>query len=442
MLNKLSVRITLIFLAAITIGLIASLLVTIQIFEKRFNTKAIEEINKIKTTISNQFEYLSPSVLDNINSALFLYNINISSESDNQDILTENQFRNVLSGNDINHLLAWNKQYYATSITRNDDTFVLLLSGKKDQGFLMVRYALLTITGIFLFVISLVVFFAVKIFVKPIKELTIHTRQLAKGRFTESKQAYRDDEIGELAKSFNQMAREINQLVKMRQDFVSNVTHEFQTPLTSITGISKALQHKKMNDKQQKHYLGVLERESIRLSKLSKNILRLSHLQYEKYALNLSCFSIDEQIRNVLISQEPQWSSKDLKINLELESAMIEADEEILLQVWVNIISNAIKFSSQAGCINVKCIHDKDKVVVTITDQGIGMSQDQQRQLFIPFYKGDDSRTKEGNGLGLSIVKQIIDHHNGTIVVNSKTNGGSSFIISLPKSQQPQPFFK
>lgn len=262
---------------------------------------------------------------------------------------------------------------------------------------------------IILFFGSFLILVAARYFVNPILRLTDATKNMAKGKFDFELHTKRKDEIGLLTVSFNEMAKELAKLDRMRQDFVSNVSHEIQSPLTSISGFTKALKQKKMSEESRLHYLTIIEEECERLSRLSENLLRLSYLQQETHPLKVRSYRLDEQLRKVVIALEPQWAAKEIEIDLQLEAMRIQADEDQLYQVWINLLSNSIKFTPKHGKIYIEAAMKEDQNVVSITDNGPGIPEEEQEDIFTPFYKVDKSRnnTVKGNGLGLSIVKKL-----------------------------------
>lgn len=299
------------------------------------------------------------------------------------------------------------------------------------------RKFLLTVLLIVLGFGSLIILGAARYLVKPMHDFTIATRRIAQGDFTVRLKTKRNDEIGMLTKSINHMAQELGMLDRMRQDFVANVSHEIQSPLTSISGFSKALKTKVMDESERQHYLSIIEQESERLSRLSENLLQLSSLQYEHHPFSPKPFRLDEQIRRIVISCEPLWSSKQLVLDIDLEETVIEADEDQLGQVWLNLLGNSIKFSSEHGQVNIELQERRGLAIVKISDNGIGIPDDELNAIFEPFYKVDKSRDRgtNGSGLGLSITKRIIDIHSGTIEVRSKNRKGTEIIVKLPMEQ-------
>ena len=240
--------------------------------------------------------------------------------------------------------------------------------------------------------------------------------------------------FGELVKSVNNMAVELSQMEKMRQEFISNVSHEIQSPLTSIRGFAQALRSNELSPEDRLHYLGIIETESVRLSKLSDNLLRLASLEAETIKFEPKSYRLDKQIRNIVLACEPQWVEKELDMEVSIDEATITADEDMMSQVWINLIHNSIKFTPNGGRVSVDLHQCGDKMEFKISDTGIGISEEAQNHVFERFYKADKSRERsnKGSGLGLSIAKKIVDMHHGDIGVRSNLCGGSMFIVTLP----------
>lgn len=291
-----------------------------------------------------------------------------------------------------------------------------------------------TVLVIVLVLGSLFIAIAARYLVKPLHILTEATRRLAKGDFSVHVQSKRKDEVGLLTESINNMAQELGMLDQMRQDFVANVSHEIQSPLTSIKGFSKALKNKSLDDAKRIHYLTIIEEESERLSRLSDNLLKLSSLQYEQHPVHPRYFRLDEQLRGVIIASEPQWTAKQQVVHLQLSEVTIQGDEDQLNQVWLNLIYNSIKFTPEMGSISIALKTKGSAAIVTITDTGIGIPAEEIDHIFKPFYKVDKARSGSfsGSGLGLSIVKRIIDIHHGDIEVTNASDQGTIIKLKLP----------
>ncbi|WP_277883677.1 HAMP domain-containing sensor histidine kinase [Paenibacillus sp. N3/727] len=261
-------------------------------------------------------------------------------------------------------------------------------------------------------------------------------KRISKGDFDVTIKQHEDfeNEYGTLVESINQMAGELGQMEKMRQEFISNVSHEIQSPLTSIRGFARALQNDELSEHERQHYLQIIELETMRLSKLSDNLLKLTSLESDHHPIEPQFFRLDSQLRNLVLVSEPQWNAKELELDLNLDKANIFADEDMLSQVWVNLIHNAIKFTPDKGSISIDMKVSEHHVEVRVEDSGIGIGEAHLPHVFERFFKADASRNREqgGNGLGLSIVQKIVQLHNGTIEVTSTKGGGTTFIVKLP----------
>jgi signal transduction histidine kinase len=227
------------------------------------------------------------------------------------------------------------------------------------------------------------------------------------------------------------MTKELKNIDFLRKDFVSNVSHEFKTPITSIKGFAKLIRDGKLSNDQLLDYSEIIVNESERLSLLSSNLLKLSELDSKMIREQSKLFSLDEQIRKTILILEVQWEKKEIEFDIGLDEISITGDEHLLQEVWLNLIQNAIKFSSQKGTIKINLYKYGDMAKVEISDNGIGIADEDKKRIFERFYKGDKSRSKDGNGLGLVIVKKIVELSNGKIYFESKLGKGSTFIVEL-----------
>ncbi|CAM3479565.1 HAMP domain-containing sensor histidine kinase [Paenibacillus lupini] len=260
-------------------------------------------------------------------------------------------------------------------------------------------------------------------------------RRIAQGDFKVRLDFGRTDpRYEELQTEINIMADGLEKLEELRQEFISDVSHEIQTPLTSISGFARALQNESIDSDTRSKYLRIIESESSRLSKLSENLLRLASLDSEKHPFEPKRYRLDRQLGTLILSCEPQWVSKSIDLAADLTDVYVEADEDLMSQVWINLISNSIKFTPEGGQIDIKLSQTADHVEFRIKDTGIGIAEDQQEQIFQRFYKADKARNRKagGNGLGLSLVKKIVEMHHGTVRVESELGHGTEFIVSLP----------
>ncbi|ANY73472.1 two-component sensor histidine kinase [Paenibacillus ihbetae] len=265
--------------------------------------------------------------------------------------------------------------------------------------------------------------------------MTDAMRRISQGDFNVKMEEHKlPGEFKMIANGINDMAEGLGRMETMRQDFISNVSHEIQSPLTSIRGFARALRNPRLTEERRNHYLEIIEGESRRLSQLSDNLLKLSSLEGDRTVFEMQPYRLDGQLRALVLASEPQWLAKRIQVDLELAEVQIRASEDLMSQVWMNLLHNSIKFTPEGGVITIELKADREAAVVTITDTGIGMSEADQLRIFERFYKADKSRNRSagGSGLGLSIVKRIVDIHQGTVTVRSRPGEGSAFTVSVP----------
>lgn len=268
---------------------------------------------------------------------------------------------------------------------------------------------------------------------KPLNELIAATKAISSGNYkARVKETNTDGEIRELLKNFNYMSEELCNTEIFRNDFINNFSHEFKTPIVSIRGFAKQLQNEDLPSEKRKEYTEIIISESDRLSKMSSNVLLLTKFENLQIITNQKEYDLDEQIRNCIILLENQWTNKNLEMNIHLEEIKFYGNEEILSHLFINLIENSIKFSNENGHINIICQKIDGYILFKITDDGNGMDEITLKHIFDKFYKGDKSRSTEGNGLGMSIVKKIIELYKGEIKVESEIGKGATFSVKLP----------
>lgn len=301
----------------------------------------------------------------------------------------------------------------------------------------LVKWVVLFLLYFFIFG-SILIGLAAMFLVRPIKKLTSATKRIAGGDFEVRLDIKQRGELGTLAESFENMAYDLQQLEQMRKDFVSNVSHEVQSPLTSISGYAMALKQINISDEDRERYLNIIIDEAKRMSKMSDSLLKLSLLESQSQQLQLISFSLDEQIRRVIVALQPQWSAANIQFDLHLQTVSIAADYDLLNQVWTNIIGNSIKFSREESWIKVQLEQEGHNAIVRISDSGIGISPEDQKRIFERFFKADRSHSRKyaGSGMGLAIVKKIVALHQGEVTVESVEGEGTTFIVVLPASKE------
>ena len=241
-----------------------------------------------------------------------------------------------------------------------------------------------------------------------------------------------------LIRSFNAMVRELDGIELFRTDFINNFSHEFKTPIVSIRGFARELQRADITEECRREYAEIIAEEADRLTHLSSSILDLTRLEHQEIVTDRSCFYLDEQIRRILLSFEPEWGKKNQEILPELETLLFYSNEEILSHVWRNLIANAIKFTPVEGRISVQMHVEPEKVTVVVEDNGIGMSAEVASRVFERFYQGDSSHHRAGYGIGLATVHRAVTLLGGEVRVESREGEGSRFTVLLPRLPLPE----
>ncbi|MDY3918579.1 MAG: HAMP domain-containing sensor histidine kinase [Candidatus Limivivens sp.] len=266
----------------------------------------------------------------------------------------------------------------------------------------------------------------------PIEEVIRFADELASGNFNVRINVKGAREVQELTRSFNHMAEELGSLEMLRSDFVNNFSHEFKTPISSIKGFAKMLQREDLTPEERREYLEIIVNESERLTDLATNVLNLSKIETQTILTGQTVFNCSEQIRQIIALLEPKWSKKCLHFFFECDELEINANSELLEQVWINLLDNAIKFSPVNSVISLLLRKRSGCILLTITDCGPGIRSDTEAHIFDKFYQGDTSHTVAGNGLGLTIAQKIIELHKGTIRVAKTGPSGTTFEVMIP----------
>ena len=285
--------------------------------------------------------------------------------------------------------------------------------------------------GVTSFIIGLVVsLFWIKGFVNPLHELKVSMNEVAKGKFKKMESTYDAIEIGELVESFNKMVEELEKMEHLSESFTANVSHEFKTPLSTIKGYTSLLEMDDCTAEEKKEYIDYINCAVNRLTNLTNNILLLNKISNTEI-MNVDKFSLDDQLREAIILLEPKLEQKNILVTINVDNFLIESSKELLMSVWINLLDNAIKFTRENGEIIVTLKKSDKKAIIIVSDNGIGMKEEELEHIFDRFYQADTSHSSDGNGLGLSLVKGIIDKVHGKMTVESIVNEGTKFIIEL-----------
>ena len=237
--------------------------------------------------------------------------------------------------------------------------------------------------------------------------------------------------VVELTNSFNQMASELEHTEMLRSDFINNFSHEFKTPIVSIAGFAKLLKRGNLSEEKKAECLNIIEEESLRLSQMATNVLNLTKVENQTILTDVAAFNLTEQIRTCVLMLESKWTKKHIGFSLPEEEFYAYGNEELLRHVWINLIDNAIKFSHEYGTVEIMIGPTPRMIHVTITDFGEDIPKEAQGRIFNKFFQADESHATKGNGVGLAVVKKIVDLHGGKIDVESG-EGRTSFTVSLP----------
>jgi len=305
-------------------------------------------------------------------------------------------------------------------------------------GIFQTRHLLMTIVQ--LYTVSMIIGTTISVFLgkkilAPLVKFSEALKEVGKGNFDIKlySEKYHIQEFKRMSHNFNIMVNELNNIETFRSDFIANVSHEFKTPLASIEGYTTLLQEINLTEEEKSDYTTKILNNTKRLSNLVGSILQISRLENQEIIAEKFKFKLDEQLRQTLLLFESKWTSKNIDLDIDLDPITFYGNEELLLHVWANIFSNAIKFTPDNGTITCILKQSSGWITAIISDNGIGMSEDVQKHIFDKFYQGDNSHSSEGNGLGLALVKRIIDLCDGIIEVQSEYEKGSTFIVKLPR---------
>lgn len=293
-------------------------------------------------------------------------------------------------------------------------------------------FALFDLFGMCILLGTALTAFLSKKALNPIRKVIDATHKVAGGDFSVKVDIKGIGELEELSQSFNKMTQELSSIETLRSDFVNNFSHEFKTPIVSVRGFAKLLKENNLTEEERREYLDIIITESERLAALSTNVLTLSKYENLEIITDKASFRLDEQIRKTIVLMEPKWSTKDIAVNVELDKVIYKGNEDLTHQIWLNLLDNAIKFCYQGGLINITLAIVNDEIRFIIQDDGSGMNDQTKAHIFDKFYQGDTSHSKIGYGLGLPLVKRIVELYGGYVGVESKPGKGSIFAVVLP----------
>lgn len=279
-----------------------------------------------------------------------------------------------------------------------------------------------------------VALFTTIIILNPIKKLSSSMNKVSEGDFKVRVETKSDiEEIKKLYDNFNIMVKELESTEILQTDFISNVSHEFQTPINAIEGYITLLEDESLTS-EQLEYLDKISLNTSRLTELIKGILLLSKIENQSIEAKKENFSLDEQIRKAIVSLEIKWSEKKIDLDVDMDEIIYHGNSFLMMHIWLNLIGNAIKFSPEQGKISLSLKETANEIVFKITDEGPGIKAQDEKHIFEKFYQGDKSRNIEGNGLGLTLVKRIVNINDGKVFVTNNEKNGCTFTVILPKN--------
>lgn len=445
-----SMKLVFSFLLTIVIGLIVAYFLSSYVFQKEFKSEIDRELEQQAYTLRSlyvqtsekEFEPKIAELVARLHYQMAVYTPQgalLGEDNPLQQKIPFTRVQEVLQGKQVMFFIKPQltvSRCVGVPLQIEGKTYALFISPDFER-YLISLHKILRNTLIIVLIAGSIVFIAVAYYlVRPIRAMTQATKQYAKGDFSARIAVCQKDELGQLATSFNQMAHSLDQLEQMRQEFVSNVSHEIQSPLTTIRGFSQALQMEGIPREEQIEYLKMIQMESNRLSRLSEHLLRLSSLDRGRHPFYPVEIRLDEQLRQQILVLEPIWKEKQIEWDLVLPTLYIKGDMDLLQQVWQNLLHNAIKFSHQNGVIRLSIQEQEESIKINIQDFGSGITSVDLPRIFERFYIGDRARNREksGSGIGLSIVQKIISLHHGQIEVKSTEGVGSTFIVTLPQN--------
>lgn len=284
--------------------------------------------------------------------------------------------------------------------------------------------------------VTLVNFLFTRFIYRYLDKISDAMQKVADGDYTVRLDAEKDQPFRELYRNFNTMAEELGGVEMLKNDFINGYAHELRTPITSINGFAEML----LNDdgtlsrEEKRSYLEIIASESRRLADLAGNSLLMSRLDTQKIIPDKKPFSLDEQLRRCSILLSGQWTEKELDMTMDLDEAVYVGDYDLMQHLWINLLTNAVKYTPKGGSITVTLKNEEKFIAVSVADTGKGISPEDRERIFDKYYQTDKSHSKRGLGLGLAICKRIVQLCNGTLEVESEVGEGSTFTVRLPKS--------
>ncbi|MGI6006773.1 MAG: ATP-binding protein [Ruminococcus sp.] len=307
-----------------------------------------------------------------------------------------------------------------------------LIIGEISYGFLLLWMLVFSvITGT-----AFAALFGRKI-LSPLMKVSEAMGRVTEGDFTVvMNETSRIREVRETCVNFNKMVQALKATEMLQSDFISNVSHEFRTPINAIEGYAMLLQEKQLSVEEQEEYVEKILFNTKRVSELMSNILLLSKVENQMIHMEKSWYRLDEQIRQAIVLLEPKWSKKRINFDVEMEQVNFCGTESLMFHVWMNLLDNGIKFSPEGGTVMIRLNRRNQEICFLIRDEGPGITDDVSKHIFEKFYQADSSHKLEGNGLGLALVKRILNISGGEVRLEKTTEPGACFLVRLPDTDK------
>ncbi|PKK87975.1 MAG: hypothetical protein CVV64_20810 [Candidatus Wallbacteria bacterium HGW-Wallbacteria-1] len=392
----------------------------------------VELVNQAQAVQTLNQEQLSEEAITGLYTQGIVVSRIVASLDEVGAVLSEEE-RAKLEQGEIVYLVAYQSHDLPMALGKLTDGYVVTMPNlEKNQivGFMNLQRTTMLVT---LLIGSVLIVIAVAMIAKPIKAVSEATKKVADGDFDIRLKVRGKDELAVLAQNFNIMTAALSRNDYIHRDFVSNVSHEFKTPIASIKGFGKLLKDPDISETQRQEYIDIIVDESDRLWKLSANVLKLSELENGVLGLKKEAFALDESIRRVVLLLQEKWEAKNIDLDIQLDEITYKGDQELMAQVIINLLTNAIHHSPVAGEIRIDLHASAKEITIEIADTGKGIGKEDQEKIFDRFYKADQSRSTPGTGLGLTISQRIVGLHGGTIAVESELEKGSTFFVRLPQ---------
>ena len=292
-----------------------------------------------------------------------------------------------------------------------------------SDGFVGIRYLIFLIMLASVVLGTIISYFVVKIPLYPLNQLINGMNRLAGGDYKTRIHVGEPLEslsVGkELTDSFNTLAEELEGTELLRADFINNFSHEFKTPIVSVAGFAGLLRRGNLTEEQRDEYLAIIESESRRLSNMATNVLNLTRVENQSILTGIESYNLSEQLRTCILQLEDKWAAKNLEPDPDFGEHSIEANRELLKQVWLNLLDNAVKFATEGSVIGLKVTETEDNLLVSVANEGPEIPAEAREKIFRKFYQADESHAAEGNGIGLAVVRRVVELHRGSVAVQS-----------------------